>query len=198
MILSDGGIKLALKKKRLVIDPIPDEDQFTTSAVDLMLGDISTFQFWDPSKFNVGGAKIDLDLSLQEYISTAAAYMIDADSLKNNDGSISLPPYSKGGPLLLCQTRERVMFPHKGKLAARVEGKSSLARLGLIVHLTAPTIHCGFGKTITLEMINHGPFHLRLVPNKTPICQLIIEQLDAEPSKPINTKFVNQTKPSGK
>jgi dCTP deaminase len=36
-------------------------------------------------------------------------------------------------------------LPHTARLAARVEGKSSLARLGLGVHVTAPTIHAGFG-----------------------------------------------------
>jgi hypothetical protein len=69
---------------------------------------------------------------------------------------------------MLAITRERIHLHRDYKLAARVEGRSSLARIGMIVHLTAPTIHAGFRGPITLEMINFSPFHLRLVPNKNP------------------------------
>jgi deoxycytidine triphosphate deaminase len=44
---------------------------------------------------------------------------------------------------VLATTRERVHLRHEARIAARVEGRSSLARVGLIVHLTAPTIHAG-------------------------------------------------------
>jgi dCTP deaminase len=98
---------------------------------------------------------------------------------------------------MLAITRERVHLNRNYKLAARVEGRSSLARLGLIVHLTAPTIHAGFNGKITLEMINFGPFYLKMVPNQTPICQLIIEQLESEPTQDIATSFQGQTLPSG-
>jgi dCTP deaminase len=82
---------------------------------------------------------------------------------------------------VLAMTREKVHLKPGSKLAARVEGRSSLARIGLVVHLTAPIIHTNFNASITLEMINHGPFLLRLVPHKTVICQLIVEQLESEP-----------------
>jgi deoxycytidine triphosphate deaminase len=42
-------------------------------------------------------------------------------------------------------TIERIQLPHSSRIAARVEGKSSLARIGIGVHVTAPTIHAGFG-----------------------------------------------------
>ena len=48
---------------------------------------------------------------------------------------------------LLGWTVERIQLPHQSRIAARVEGKSSFARLGLGVHVTAPTIHSGFGWT---------------------------------------------------
>lgn len=98
---------------------------------------------------------------------------------------------------MLAITRERVHLNRNFKLAARVEGRSSLARIGIVVHLTAPTIHAGFNGRITLEMINFGPFYLRMVPNKTPICQLIVEQLESVPTQEINTEFQGQTLPSG-
>jgi dCTP deaminase len=67
-----------------------------------------------------------------------------------------------------------------------------------MVHLTAPTIHSGFNTTITLEMMNHGPFYLKLVPFKTPICQFIFERLETAAGMTINTDFQGQTSPIGK
>ena len=49
-------------------------------------------------------------------------------------------------------------------LAARVEGKSSVARWGLSIYQTAPTIHAGFRGNIRLEISNVGPFVCRLAP----------------------------------
>jgi dCTP deaminase len=76
--------------------------------------------------------------------------------------------------LTLGWTIERVELPAHSRLAARVEGKSSLARLGLGVHITAPTIHSGFANPIRLEIINHGVVPIRLRVGMR-ICQLIFE-----------------------
>jgi dCTP deaminase len=81
-------------------------------------------------------------------------------------------------------------------LAARVEGKSSYARCGLLVHFTAPTIHAGYAGTITLELINFGPIPIALYPG-APICQLIIEQVHGIPFRN-DSQFQNQSHPSGK
>jgi dCTP deaminase len=66
-----------------------------------------------------------------------------------------------------------------------------------MVHLTAPTIHAGFDGFITLEVINHGPFDLKLVPHKTVMCQYIFERLEQAPGKKITTAFQGQTTPTG-
>jgi dUTPase len=78
---------------------------------------------------------------------------------------------------------ERVEFPigEEGRcLAGRVEGKSSYARCGLLIHFTAPTIHAGFSGTITLELCNLGPANISLYPGM-PICQLIVEAVEGVP-----------------
>ena len=114
------------------------------------------------------------------------------------DGTFIFPPYTQESVHILGITRERVHLKLGSKIAARVEGRSSLARLGLLVHLTAPTIHAGFAGNITLEMINHhGPFYLRIVPNKTRICQLIFERLESSPEGDISTALQGHSKPSG-
>jgi len=194
MILSDAGIQEAIRQGRLDISPIPQASQYTTSAVDLFLGE--GFYGWDESKFSVPGISVTLNLAEQKFGSTAAGYLKPLPL--ERDGSFLLPPYHQSPRPVLAMTRERVHLKPGSKLAARVEGRSSLARIGLVVHLTAPIIHTNFNAAITLEMINHGPFLLRLVPDKTVICQLIVEQLESEPLGDIRTEFQHQTSPAGK
>lgn len=193
MILSNDGIKKAIEAGQLVIDPVPKEDQYTTSAVDLFVG--SDFRCWDMERLNVKGFTGTLNLAEQEFQITANAFLRQMPL--DGDGSFNFPPYSQSGMHVLGITRERVHLKLDSKLAARVEGRSSLARIGVVVHLTAPTIHAGFSGHITLEMINHGPFTLKLVPNRTRLCQLIFERLETDPTSDIKTDFQGQTKPSG-
>ncbi|MBZ5573762.1 MAG: dCTP deaminase [Acidobacteriia bacterium] len=193
MILSDDGIKQAIHLGQLEISPVPAEDQYTTSAVDLFLGNV--FQGWDETPFKVPGTRVELNLAEQKFQATAAGFLRDLPLEK--DGCFVLSPYSKSPLPVLAMTRERVHLKPGSKLAARVEGRSSFARLGLMVHLTAPTIHANFNAPITLEIINHGPFFLRLVPGKTRICQLIVERLESDPAGDIRTGFQHQSKPSG-
>src|SRR6266436_392899 len=192
MILSNEGIKRALQEGQIQIDPLPQEDQYTTSALDLFIG--SDFRCWDESRLNVKGLKLMLNLTEQSFQLTADAYLKTRP--KEQDGTFVFPPYAKESIHILSITRERVHLKLGSKLAARVEGRSSLARLGLLVHLTAPTIHAGFAGNITLEMINHGPFYLQIVPNKTRICQLIFERLESSPEGDITTTFQGQSRPS--
>ena len=83
------------------------------------------------------------------------------------------------------------------RLAARVEGRSSYARLGLVVHMTAPTIHAGFSGHIVLEMMNFGPFPLKIDPGRTLLCQLIFEELGDDPDTTLNTHFQGQDSVTG-
>jgi dCTP deaminase len=193
MILSNTGIQHCLTAGEIEIDPLPGEDQYTTSAVDLFLG--SEFQQWNPQILEVKGAMVTLDLAEQSFPLTARAYL--KDLTPDQDGTITFPPFRKVAAHMLAVTREKVHLKKSSRLAARVEGRSSLARLGLAVHITAPTIHAGFRGNITLEMFNLGPFYLKLVPEKTRICQLIIERLESDPTGDIVTGFQGQTKPSG-
>ena len=83
------------------------------------------------------------------------------------------------------------MKPH-ARLAGRVEGKSGLARLGIAVHVTAPTIHAGFEGQVRLEMFNHGAIPVRLRAGMR-ICQLILEQTLGTPVKSYKGRFAGQT-----
>lgn len=192
MILSDGEIKEALRRKRIIIEPSPSEEQFTTSALDLLLGD-EIFELKTSEELAkeepigverpliVDPGRVDLKTLLQRYAKPLP---------RESDGSFILPPEK----FVLGITREYVELPRRSKIAARVEGRSTLARLGLVVHLTAPTIHAGFPGHIVLEMYNFGNYPLRLRPGKLAICQLIFERLGQVPRGEVRTGFKGQKK----
>ena len=191
MILSDKAIQNAITSELIEIIPVPDETRYTSSAVDLTLG--SQFQTWNAAILAVRGTRVELNLALQTYQQTAKAFLHQLPV--DNDGSYLFPPFAIQPMVLLAQTQERVHLKRDSGLAARVEGRSSLARIGLTVHLTAPTIHCGFSGAITLELINYSSFYLRMVPGAV-ICQLIIERVEGITGE-IKTAFQNQVNPSG-
>jgi dCTP deaminase len=195
MILSNAGIQQAISEHQIEIDPVPTAERYTTSAVDLTLGKAELCKVWDRARFDVRGVKVELNLAVQEFPKTAGAYLVPARC--EGDGSVVLPPFATEPVHLLAMTHERVSLNWDAQMAARVEGRSSFARLGLVVHLTAPTIHAGFRGAITLEIINFGPFYLKLVPGQTRICQLIFERLESIPIGEPATAFQDQTTPAG-
>jgi dCTP deaminase len=108
------------------------------------------------------------------------------------------PYYLAKGQFILAQTLEKITLPiDKGPpyLAARIEGKSSRARCGLLVHFTAPTVHPGWSGPLTLEIINLSEISF-ILHVEMPIAQLIIEQVLGE-IIPNPSQFHNQTTPEG-
>jgi dCTP deaminase len=85
--------------------------------------------------------------------------------------------------LLVC-TAERVTLSRN--LAARVDGKSTLGRLGLDVHSTAGFIDPGFSGEVTLELYNKAPYSIRLRQGM-PIAQLVCERLTCPAERPYGT-----------
>ena len=195
MILSNLDIHEALDRGRIKIEPEPAprtrvdggrKCPFQTSAVDLRLGrEVAYFKEGIPAQ---------IDLRKGDF--NAMFGPLSESRQLTEDQPFVLKP----GKLVLAKTLERVELPLLDKpdicLAARVEGKSSYARCGLLVHFTAPTIHAGFAGTITLELINLGPLDIALYP-EMPICQLIIEQVSSTPFRN-DSQFQGQVKPGGK
>jgi dCTP deaminase len=96
----------------------------------------------------------------------------------------------------LAFTLEEVSLPPG--LAANVQGKSSLARAGLAIHITAPHVHPGWAGNITLELYNHGPWELELVPGEDLVCQLILFKVTSPvPKAAVDalSTYVRQTTP---
>lgn len=106
--------------------------------------------------------------------------------------------YINPGECLLSRTEEKVHIPPY--LSARVEGKSSLGRIGLIVHFTAGFIDPGFVGTITLEMSNQAPLPI-LLRTGMPIAQMCFTRLESPAHYPygspqLNSKYQGQILPT--
>src|SRR5260370_36760547 len=108
------------------------------------------------------------------------------------------------GKFILEWTFERIYLTNTSRLCARVEGKSSLGRMGIGVHITAATIHAGFGLNaenqsdngakLRLEIWNVGPLPVELVM-QMPICQLIVEEVREVPGAGYSGQFNIQGPP---
>lgn len=190
MILSDIDIHKALREKQLIIDPEPEPSAIDATALDLRIG--QPFFIW--KKELVERAGWDVTVKVDSFLYKDLQQQFLEEVPKEPNGQYIIKP----NQFYVSSTYENVCLPIKSKLAARVEGKSSLARLGLVVHMTAPTIHCGFDGVITLEIFNYGPFPLRVTPGKTFVCQLIIEKVSSIPTKGGGRSFSGQKSARGR
>ncbi len=132
MILSDRSIREEVAAGRIVLDPF-DTDAVQPSSVDLRLDRF--FRVF----LNHTMAVIDLKEDLSGLTDQVEV---------SEDGRFILHP----GEFVLGATAERLALPDD--LVARIEGKSSLGRLGLLIHSTAGFIDAGFDGHITLELSN--------------------------------------------
>jgi dCTP deaminase len=193
MILSDGEIISAIESRKIAIDP-PLEDEYlktalTTSALDLRLGDeLHTYRSLD----EVMPLGITSDRAIDPTVQRVIPDLVTKWGEKHSiaDGTYTLQP----GQFILGATLEVIELPESGCLAARVEGKSTLARLGFVAHMTAPTIHAGFRGTIVLEMYNFGPYPIKLAARMR-VCQVIFEALGQVPQGGQLSQYQDQSGP---
>lgn len=176
MALSDVEIWMELQAGGLSVDPMPDHTDVNAASIDLHLDkDVQVY------KDVPAGTKIDL--------ADANATAMVAYNTSTID--ISKEHFYLGrGDFAIGYTRERVVLP--SHLLARVEGRSSMARLGISVHNEAPTIQPGFEGQIALELTNVGPLALQLREGLI-VCQLVLESLGRPTKKPYTGQFQRQT-----
>jgi dCTP deaminase len=196
MILSDREIRAALARQaiRITPDPTLDPSLWSATALDLHLGE--QISFWDLTRPGAPDcfSPADPDHDLADLLTRFTRSQVIPET------GVVLEP----GSFYLGWTLEVVQLPHRSRIAARVEGKSSLARLGMGVHVTAPTIHAGFGHAdrhpdwignpIQLEIWNTGPKPIRLKRGMK-ICQLIFELVDGTPEQGYQGQFRVQGPP---
>ena len=193
MILSKGEIVQAIAEGVISVDPPPRDDQYSSTALDLYLG--AEFLCWDREKM-LSLSRLGIDYSLD-------AARVESFSDLTNEYLIPAPVDAEGchilrrGEFVLGITREWVAMPPESRIAARVEGRSSLARMGLAVHLTAPTIHAGWDGRIALEMFNVGDWPIKLRPYELKVCQLIFERVGEPDASAASSRFQGQQSPAG-
>ena len=141
-VLADRDIRTALQEKRIRIDPF-DEDCLQPSSVDLHLD--RDFRVFHNHRY----ARIDPREEQPD--------LTEMTSIEGDEPFILHP-----GEFVLGQTLEWVELPDD--LVARLEGKSSLGRLGLLIHSTAGFIDAGFDGHITLELANVASLPITLYP----------------------------------
>lgn len=184
MVLTDREIQAALEFGHIKIVPAPGVDAYSSTSVDLTLSKF--IRCWK-------GAPLK---GVEQIICPSAEGYNLKDVLKNLSDQKELDAEGyiiKPQEFVLGWTEETIELPTSSRIAARVEGKSSLARLGIGIHITAPTIHAGFPGPIQLEICNHGIMKIRLVPGMR-VCQLIFEQTLGTPAKGYTGQFFGQQK----
>ena len=197
MILSDREVRAAIRGGIIGITPCPpDSDKrWASTTLDLTLA--AEIRPWNPQ--GGAGADVIIDPSDPEFNSNHLIRDRTTPQSCEGDGYVILPK-----TLVLGWTFEKIRLPNKSRIGARVEGKSSLARIGLGIHVTAPTIHPGFGENtndqgfvgseIRLEIWNIGPLKIRLKKGM-PICQIIFEEVHGIPEGRYAGQFAIQGPP---
>lgn len=144
VILSDRTLREQLAAGRILIDPL-DESLIQPSSIDVRISNL--FRVFRNHTQGVIDVKQDM-VDLTELIEIP----------EHSDKPFMLHP----GEFVLGSTLERIGVPDD--LVGRVEGKSSLGRLGLLIHSTAGFIDAGFDGHITLELANVASLPITLYP----------------------------------
>ena len=181
MVLSDRDIKKALKDGRIKIKPAPSlATQLGSCSLDLRLG--NAFRLFNHSKI---------------------AYLDPLDAAKNGRNAtkevrvkIGDPFIIQPGEFVLATTIEHVELADD--LLGRLEGRSSLGRLGIIVHSTAAVFDPGWRGKVVMEMGNLGRMPVALYPGMR-ICSLTFEEVSSKVETPYwkkkGAKYVGQKGP---
>ena len=178
MVLSDVDLLKALESGDIGVEPFPDmESQLGACSLDLRLGD--EFRVFERARtaFIDPRGPIDWD-SFTQVVKVSA------------DQPFIMHPQE----LVLAATIEEVRLGDD--VLGRLEGRSSLGRLGIIVHGTAPLFYPGFVGRAVMELGNIGPMPVALYPGMR-ICSFTFERLSSPSSRPYRGKYSGQQGPIG-
>lgn len=161
MILSDRDIRKQIESGRLVIEPF-DPELVQPSSVDLRVDD--EFRVFANTRYPY----IDVRNPMED--------LTEAVKVKADEPFILHP-----GEFVLGSTLERVTLPDD--LVGRIEGKSSLGRLGLLIHSTAGFIDAGWTGHLTLELSNVANLPITIYPGMK-IGQLCLFEMTSPAERP--------------
>ncbi|MFH1424466.1 MAG: dCTP deaminase [archaeon] len=161
MILSNEDIKKHLAKGTIKIDPAPSDDQIGSASVDFTLSN----EFYKVRKEYIGKK---VEMGKLSYEDVTEKVIADEITIKHHD-------------LILGKTVEKITLP--ADIAGRIEGRSSVARLGIAIHVASGFIQPGSDNHQVLEIVNLSPYAVKIKAG-TKICQIIFETLKSKSSKP--------------
>ncbi|MBW3541281.1 MAG: hypothetical protein KY476_13520 [Planctomycetes bacterium] len=190
MYLSDRDIKWAIQTGKLIVEPPPERTDAT--SIDLHLDAVSEAKVWHIENFleherSAGATRAELRIAQYHLAEFSKRYLVGPPEYDESEqqlvGVRGRQVIVKPRGFVLWQTREKVGTPDKNAdLICFVNGKSTRARAGIVVHLTAPTIHASWAGKITLEIANLGPFDLVLQENDV-IAQLTVCRITSPPER---------------
>lgn len=174
MRLSDGDIEAKLATGDITISPAPDDNAIAGISVDLRLDHrFRVFSNNSVTHLDLSGDREQLERDIDRIMSKEIE-IAEGQAL-----------YIHPGELILGATMESVSIPDD--LVGWLDGRSSLARLGLMVHVTAGRIDPGWEGQIVLEFYNNGKLPLALRPGMV-ICAMSFETLSSPAKRPYNKR----------
>lgn len=168
MILCDADIEKRIDEQSIIIKPL-DKNEISEQSVNLKLGnDFRIFK-------HISKTHIDPLEDNEDYTELIRI---------NNGEAFILHP----NEFVLATTNEWISVPPD--LAASIDGRSSLGRLGIIIQ-TAAIVDAGFKGKLTLEVVNIGKMPIKLYPGMK-ICKLTFHKLSNVCRKPYNGRYLGQ------
>ncbi len=204
--LSDRDLQTAIRDKTLIFEPPPDK--IDPTSIDLHLGPIEEAKIWDIESYqdheqSAGRDRAELRVGRYNLAVFSKYLMVPP----NHSEGCEHPVCRRGneilvrtGGFLLWPSLEVVGTPRENaKFIAFVDGKSTKARAGIVVHLTAPTIHATWDGNVVLEIANFGPFDLVLQAGDV-IAQITVARVTSAPIRTLGTPSIThgQTGADGK
>lgn len=190
MYLSDVDLREAIDSGKLVFEPSPEGIDAT--SIDLHLDRIEEAKIWNIAKYSedeqsAGRQRPELRIGQYNLAKFSSRYLAEAPQYNEYTAELVQRRMNqvivRTGGFLLWQTKERVGTPTDGaELICFVDGKSTRARAGIVVHLTAPTIHSSWAGKIVLEIANLGPFDIVLQEDDV-IAQLTVARITSPPQR---------------
>lgn len=174
MRLCDKDIEQYLAQKLINIEPAPDHSMISGVSVDIRLGnEFRVFKEHSAPFIDLSGPRSEVEQAMN-------AVMSDEIIIPDGEAFFLHP-----GELALGVTYEAVTLPDN--IVGWLDGRSSLARLGLMVHVTAHRIDPGWSGQIVLEFYNSGKLPLALRP-KMKIAALNFETMSDSAARPYNKR----------
>jgi dCTP deaminase len=178
VVLSDRTIRSEIEAGRIVIDPF-DASLIQPSSVDVRVD--RRFRVFHNARYPY----IDVRRPMEE--------LTELVEVEGDEPFILHP-----GEFVLGQTLERVTLPDD--VVARLEGKSSLGRLGLLIHSTAGFVDSGFSGNLTLELSNVANLPITIY-HGMPIGQISFMRMDGPVERPYGSgetgsKYQGQAEPT--